>query len=175
MAVGRAVDRSTFGAPFDTVVTLITVVCTLLVGGILAGLVFAMAGDSVSNACFGAGCVALIAGCYGFAPHGYRIEPGALAIERRIGRVVVSLDELQDVTIDGPISRSLGVLGFRNGGLFGVYGRVWRRGRGWTYFWGRRVSNVVTLEFPHHRVLVMPDDPAAFAFAIRHSAWRNDW
>jgi hypothetical protein len=39
----------------------------------------------------------------------------------------------------------------------------YKRGQGWTCFWGRRVSGMVTLRFPDRRVIVMPDDPERFA------------
>jgi hypothetical protein len=175
MAVGRAARRTTFAAPLDRAVLAVTTLCVVVVGVVLMILVFAHSGDSGWMAVFGAACVAIVFGGYAFSPVGYRVRQDNLMVKRRLGHVDVSLHALQDVRIDERLREPLGFLGFRNGGLFGIYGRVYRRGRGWTWFWGRRIGPIVTLEFPRHRVMVMPSDPEGFAAAIRDAAWRNDW
>ena len=175
MGLRRASPRTTYAAPFDAVVLAITTVCVLVLGIVLYTFVFWQPGNSTWRALFGFAFVALLVGGSGFSPSGYRIEDDTLVIERRIGYVEVSLDDLQEVRTERRRPRALGILGFRNGGLFGVWGSVYRRDVGWTYFWGRRLTGVVILEFPRHRVMVMPDKPAAFAAAIRVAAWHNDW
>jgi hypothetical protein len=174
VAAERVGHRPTFYAPFDTVVLTITTVCLVVLGIIVFSFVFSQPGNSVWRALFGLGAVLLLVASYGFSPKAYRIERDMLIVERPIGRVVVPLTDLQRVSTDQPEWRTLGRFGFVNG-IFGLYGRLYTRDRGWTYFWGRRAHNAVVLAFPHRRVLLMPHNPKSFATAVREAAWSNDF
>jgi hypothetical protein len=172
MEAGRQGEGTRFRAPFDALVLILTIVFSAILVAVAASGGIAISGHAGGALLAGVvvvGCAAILVGSYVFAPRAYRLEDRALIIERPIGPLRISLDGLQDVTVGRPRWR-VGILGYRNGGLFGVYGRLYKRGQGWTCFWGRRISGIVTLGFPDRRVIVMPDDPERFAAAITHPA-----
>jgi len=152
-------NASRYDAPFDAVVLTITVATT---AGITLSAVWAAfrGGVQIGSGLFIVSLVLLLGLAYAFAPNGYRLESDALVIERPIGPLSIPLAGLQTV---GPYTREgYSIVGYRNGGLFGVYGRLRRRSGGWLCFWGRRIKGVVALRFPDRTVLVMPGDPDGF-------------
>jgi hypothetical protein len=163
MGTGRSPSGGTrFRAPYDTTVALLTLTFSVIVLGVA---VVSVRTASVFGVAIAAGCVLLLLLCWMYGPTAYRVEPDALVIERPAGEHRVSLDGLVEVTRERrrpPIT----LKGYRVGGLFGVYGRLYTRRTGWISFWGRRVSGTVTLRFPNRSVIVMPDDPEEFIASL---------
>jgi hypothetical protein len=157
-------NASRYDAPFDAVVLTITVATTLglTLTALWAAYIFTLRGSGqLGSGLFIASLVLVLALSYAFAPNGYRLERDALVIERPIGPLTIALAGLQGV---GPYVREgYSMVGYRNGGLFGVYGRTRRPSGGWICFWGRRIKGIVALRFPDRTVLVMPGDPERFA------------
>lgn len=115
-----------------------------------------------------AGCVLLLLWSWAHAPTAYRVDAGELVVVRPAGSYRIPLAGLQHVSRENP-RRRLRIVGWRNGGLFGVYGRMRARGDGWLWFSGRQIGNTVLLQFSDRSVLVMPDDPDALIDAINEA------
>jgi hypothetical protein len=65
-----------------------------------------------------------------YAPTGYRVERGVVTVERALAPVRISLDGLQSVTVGRPPKR-VTLVGYRNGGMFSLCGRLWTSADGW--------------------------------------------
>ncbi len=161
MGYGRPESDAHFRAPYDALVGGLTIAFTTILLAVAAIAAATGTAIGVLLACLFA---LLLLGAWAYAPTGYRVGPGTLVVERPIGALPVSLAGLQNATRTR--ARVRAKLGYRNGGLFGVYGRVYSRREGWTLFWGRSTKNVVALQFAQRTVLVMPDDPDALVAAL---------
>jgi hypothetical protein len=110
----------------------------------------------------------LLGGFYLWSVRGYRLEPDALLVLRPIGPYRLSLDGLQDAVCD-PNVMSYSIRIFGNGGLFGFTGWYWNRKLKTHRMWVTDPKNAVLLTFGDKRIVVSPDDPAAFVAAVKTS------
>ena len=105
---------------------------------------------------------------YLFRPQGYIITDEALIIKRSVSPVTIlrsnitSTEQLSNNSLSGSI-RLFGV-----GGLFGYFGKFSNRKLGtMTWYATRRNSNVVVvITADQKKIILTPDEPAAFLAAI---------
>ncbi len=107
---------------------------------------------------------------YLFRPQGYTVTTDALIIKRSVSPVtivrnsIVSAEQLHDNSLSGSI-RLFGV-----GGLFGYFGKFSNSKLGkMTWYATRRNRNVILLlTNDQKKIIVTPDDPAAFLQALQN-------
>jgi hypothetical protein len=104
-----------------------------------------------------------------FRPKGYVVTTDALIIQRAVSPVtivrsnILSAEQLNDNSLAGSI-RLFGV-----GGLFGYYGKFSNSKLGkMTWYATRRKSNIVLVKTTDQKkIIVTPDEPAAFLQALQ--------
>jgi hypothetical protein len=111
--------------------------------------------------------LAVLAGPALFAVRGYRLDAAADALlVRRPGReTAVPLAGLQAATARPDAFRGT-LMKAGSGGYLGLFGWFWSRPLGAFRAWVTDPARGVLLTFPDRRVVVSPDDPAAFIQAV---------
>jgi hypothetical protein len=104
-----------------------------------------------------------------FRVQGYAVSPGLLEIRRSGWTTRVPLGGLRSVGDATDLIRgSIRVAG--NGGLYAFTGWYWNRSLGRYRVWLNDARRAVLLDLGHRRVVVAPQDPAAFMEAIREAS-----
>jgi hypothetical protein len=110
--------------------------------------------------------VGMLGVTYLLSVRGYELADNALLILRPIGPKRVSLVGLQDVTAEPDILKgSIRTCG--NGGLFCFSGWYWNRRLKTYRMWVTDPKRAVLLRFADKRIVISPDEPAAFVAAVR--------
>jgi len=131
------------------------------------------AGSGIQDATrWGTFLAPLIAGaCWALAPRAIEIEGGELRILRRAWRgVAYPLSRVDRVGLLPPRWLAGAVRIFGNGGLFGYYGRFYKKGV-FRLFASRR-DRLVEVVVDGKRVVLSPDDPARLVEGILAAAPR---
>lgn len=104
-----------------------------------------------------------------FRVQGYAVSPGLLEIRRSGWTTRVPLSGLRSVANATDLIRgSIRLAG--NGGLYAFTGWYWNRSLGRYRMWLNDTRRSVLLDLGHRRVVVAPEDPAAFMEVIREAA-----
>lgn len=104
-----------------------------------------------------------------FTIRGYEVTPDALWVRRPGWKSRIPIEGLVSADPDpGAMTRTVRTFG--NGGLFCFAGAFWNRKIGHYRAFATDPHRSVVLRFAHRRpVVVTPEDPAAFASAIRRA------
>lgn len=112
--------------------------------------------------------VAIVVYAYRYTPTGYRVDPGGLHVLRPAGDVLVPLETMQAVrAYDRFLGLSLKVPPGGNSGLFGLYGRFYRRDLGAFQLYGRAATGAVVVATSKGKILVTPERRDAFIAAVK--------
>lgn len=158
--------NSKFEAPWGALLWVFTSLgCVVVVGGFAAVAMNAAMPPPARLTLCTVFAVTLI-GCALTAVRGYRLEDGALVIERLGWEKRVPLAGLRAATHDKSLLD--GALRVGNGGLFAFAGMFWSRKLGWFHLVGNDIlGRPVLLEFADQKWLVTPDDPERFIAELR--------
>ncbi|KAF0126653.1 MAG: hypothetical protein FD189_890 [Elusimicrobia bacterium] len=109
---------------------------------------------------------ALLWSCWALAPKGYIVEPGLVTVDRPLMPVRIPLRPGTVVEAAGPglLDGSLRTMG--NGGLFGYYGRFWKKGVGSYLLYATRSDRLVLVE-DGKKYFLTPDEPEFFIEEVR--------
>lgn len=108
-----------------------------------------------------------LAGSWGFAPGGYRVDSGQVTVRRPFSDVGIARQAIRDArpfddADSAGMTRTAG-----NGGLFGYYGEYKSDKLGAHVWYVTDMSKRVVLDTVDGAVVVSPDDPEKFIKAVR--------
>lgn len=163
-------NKQYFKSSLDTLARNLTIALTILFAGMVVFYIVHMndAGKTASLFVIGLLFVIFLSSCL-FCPKGYIVTTDTLIIKRIVSPVtivrskILSAEQLDDNSLSGSI-RLFGV-----GGLFGYFGKFSNRKLGtMTWYATRRNSNLVLITTTDHKKLILtPDEPAAFIETLR--------
>lgn len=162
---------ASFRAPWATSVRVVSLVGTLLLGGIsglqAVGIPAPPAAGWALRMVLALPALILL-GCALATVRGYELSPRLLRVRRLLGSTEIALDGLERAWASPEaMKRSLRLFG--NGGLFSITG-IFRNARLGTYrAYAMDPKRAVVLELPGRPVVVTPDDPAAFLRELERS------
>jgi len=160
--------KTHFKAPWGRMLTWASVLVTLLILSIAISAPFYLHEHPVSHTIV-SGIVlpiGLLGGSALFIVRGYTITTDTLLIHRPLWDTKVPLVMLQSVESNpGLMMKSLRTFG--NGGLYSFTGWYWNKQLGHYHAYVTDLKRTVALRFITHRVVISPDDPAAFVEAMK--------
>lgn len=97
---------------------------------------------------------------------GYRVERQVLFIRRLFWETRIELDDMESVELIGAEAIRGSIRLFGNGGLFAFCGWFQNRELGRYRMWVTDAKRLVLIRCVNRRLVVSPDDPAAFKAAL---------
>ena len=156
--------KTHFKAPWGRMLAWTSVIVTLIILGATISAPVYVRGDSINMAFLLP--ISLLVGSALFIVRGYTITADALLIHRPLWDTRVSLALLQSVESNpGLMMKSLRSCG--NGGLYSFTGWYWNKQLGHYHAYVTDLKRTVVLRFATRRVVISPDDPAAFVEAMQ--------
>jgi hypothetical protein len=157
-----------FKAPWGRLLTWVSALVSLIILGTAISAPIYLHGHPVSEILLAG--IALPLGILGgsalFIVRGYTITADTLLIHRPLWDTKVSLAMLQSVESNpGLMSKSLRTCG--NGGLYSFTGWYWNKRLGHYRAYVTDLKRTVVLRFITRRIVISPDDPAAFVEAMK--------
>ncbi|HEX9426839.1 MAG TPA: PH domain-containing protein [Candidatus Polarisedimenticolia bacterium] len=164
-------DTMAFDAPWDQRLVMITTLCTIVLLGAAALLVWVgltripVTPVRIFFLLNGLLPIAILAFCAMLAPRGYQIRNGTLRIERFVGSIDIPLEAIDAVEAlpAQQVAGSRRTMG--NGGLFGYYGRFRNAALGEFRMYATRGDGYVLLRGRTPYVLT-PQAPELFIQAV---------
>jgi hypothetical protein len=154
-----------FKASLDTLSKVITIACLVIFAGSAAGIGTLMWSPGVSTpGVIGFGFLVLFmigvpAGCYLYAPKGYRIDTDALVVVRPAGDKKILFSDIAEIRPMSPGEMGRTLRTFGNGGLFGYYGKYYNRTLGnFTIYATRRDRYLLVRTKQMKSIVITPDD-----------------
>ena len=160
---------SSFAAPWGRSLKVMSLVATLLLGGVALLEAVVLPRDLLGGWPWLAGTflpLAILALSLLFVVRGYSLSPGYLHVQRLLWQTAVPLDSLRAAWAS-PEATSGSLRLFGNGGLYSITGgfRNSRLGRYRAFVTDPRLA--VVLDFGDRKAVVTPDSPAAFLAALQ--------
>jgi hypothetical protein len=158
-------------APWPTALKVVSLLGTVLVGGVTVAAIRVIPPVGGFTQRFGTGvaCVppAIIIFSLLFVVRSYRIEGGHLAIGRLFWETTVPLLGIHEAWHDpAAIKGALRIWG--NGGLFGITGYYWNKSLGRFRLFATDPRKAVILKLHNRTVVVSPADPEGFLQELQH-------
>jgi hypothetical protein len=164
---------SRFAAPRDRTTWISTAFGLAVLIGAGAVVLAVAPGDGFGRG-VGAGVVlvlALVAGLsWALAPAAFRVEAGALVVERPLRPIRVPLAEVEAAMLLPPEALRGAVRMGGSGGLFGWYGRYRSPALGAFKLYASRRSGLVLVDARAERYVLSPDEPERFVEELRGRA-----
>lgn len=157
---------TTYPAPWSTSLKVLSAIGTAVVLGVGVLLLTRPDLPPLLRLLLPLGLLLLLAACALFTVRHYRLDPDTLWVQRLCWQTVVPLRHLQEVEVR-PLHQDFTLRVCGNGGLFSFSGLYWNRSLGRFRLFGTDLHRAVVLRFDRRRVVVTPDDPAAFAAHLR--------
>ena len=149
-----------FSAPWCMALYVITIFSGLLLAGLAGWMLFAGAPLWAPPL-----VLAALGGSALFAVRGYRVESGALWVERPFWTTEIRLDGVEWIKHD-PKALHGSLRTFGNGGLFSFSGRYWSKALGSYRAWVTDPKRSVILKVKGKTIVVSPDEPGKFIKAV---------
>ena len=169
-------EGTPFPAPFDGFVgglTLVIAVAFLAIALYAARAALQPeAPPSVRFTAVGVGAllVAILVFAWAYSPSGYRIERGAVVIDRPAGSIRIPLGSISGISlVDGWLGVSMKTFPGGNSGLFGITGTFYNAKLGNFRMYGRRASGAVVLQTADGPIVVTPGDRDLFARTLQQA------
>jgi hypothetical protein len=154
-----------YKAQLDTLAKIITPVAILIIAGVcfpIVKLLIASKGDLVRTLLFSGVLVlnvAVIIGCYVYAPECYRLDDATLSVVRPIGNVRVNLADISEIRPLADDEKKGMIRTFGVGGLFGYFGKFYAGKIGnFTLYGTQRKNNVLIVKRQGDKIVLTPDD-----------------
>lgn len=103
--------------------------------------------------------IAILLGCWLYAPQSYSLDSNALTINRPIGKVSIKLSDIKQVRILADNETKGTIRTFGVGGLFGYFGEFYTPGLGHSTFYATQRKNIILIVTnSDKKIIITPDD-----------------
>lgn len=154
-----------FAAPWGTHLKVLTPLTTLLIASALAAVLIQPGQDRV-RPWVAALLIGVLLGGPAFMVLGYEVSPGTLSILRPGWRTRIPLTEFRSAE-PGGAPDAFRIRLFGNGGFWSITGLFWNRRLRCYRSFANNPRQAVILHFERRRIIVSPDQPAAFIDAVK--------
>lgn len=151
-------------APWCPLLWTMSILATALCAGVAAVLLYHDPGSPVART-IALAVLAIPLGALPFVVRGYSVQPDAILVQRLWWQTHISLAGLRSAYPGENVVRG-SIRVFGNGGLFSFTGRYWNRRLGSYRALVTDPRKTVVLEFVDRKLVISPEDPAAFLRAI---------
>jgi len=103
--------------------------------------------------------LAILGGCFLFAPLAYSIHNNTFFIHRRIGKISIPIEKIKNVSILAKNELKGTIRTFGVGGLFGYFGKFYHKNQGnLTYYATKRENIILLVTDDLSKIIITPDD-----------------
>ncbi|NER82905.1 MAG: hypothetical protein F6K42_25785 [Leptolyngbya sp. SIO1D8] len=156
----------TFKAPWGrTLLTITTLVCGLLLGIVLLGIVTGPRDQLIWGLLMVVMPLAILAGSALLTVRRYTLTGKTLKVQRLLWVTIIPLVDLHSARVE-PNAMQNSIRVFGNGGLFAFTGRFRNQKLGAYEAFATDLEQTVVLTFPNRKIVLSPDTPDKFVESV---------